>query len=194
MKLYLNGTSPFARLVRATALELDLSTIELVWVDPWSDQGELLTINPLSRVPAFADDNGDVLTETLLIVRHLIESAEHDSDLQTESIRTKTELGIAYGMMELAFAFTIHKKHCGEAGGVLQNRRQSSLRRGLEVMEAAVTANMHWSLSRLCLWIALDYIRFREVLDGAPLDHYPSLDKFHKAHQDRAALSNTAFS
>ena len=32
MKLYLNGTSPFARLVRATALELDLSTIELEWV------------------------------------------------------------------------------------------------------------------------------------------------------------------
>jgi glutathione S-transferase len=193
MKLYLNGTSPFARLVRATALELDLSTIELEWVDPWSDQPELLTVNPLSRVPSLEDDTGNVLTETLLILPHLVESAEHDAGLRAEDMRTKTELGIAYGMMELAFAFTIHKKHFGEAGAILQNRRQSSLRRGLEVMEAAVTEDMRWSLSRLCLWIALDYIRFREVLDGATLDHYPSLDKFFIAHQDRAALSSTAF-
>ncbi|TGN51302.1 hypothetical protein E4L95_16865 [Paracoccus liaowanqingii] len=194
MKLYLNGTSPFARLARATALELDLSTIEMEWVDPWSDQAELLIVNPLSRVPALADDSGDVLTETLLIVRHLIENAKRDSELRTKDMRTITELGVAYGMMELAFAFTIHKKHCGESGTTLQNRRKSSLRRGLEVMEAVVAEDMRWSLSRLCLWIALDYIRFREVLDEATLDNYPSLDKFFTAHQDRAALSSTAFS
>jgi len=192
MKLYLNGTSPFARLVRATALELDLSAIELEWVDPWSDQPALLIVNPLSRVPALEDDNGDVLTETLLIVRHLIGSAEHDAGLRTEDMRTISELGVAYGMMELAFAFTIHKKHCGEAGITLQDRRQTSLGRGLQAMETAVVEDPRWSLSRLCLWIALDYIRFRDVTEvGA--DRYPALNAFFVAHKDRAALQKTAF-
>ncbi|WP_435171388.1 glutathione S-transferase family protein [Falsirhodobacter sp. 1013] len=192
MKLYLNGTSPFARLVRATALELDLGTVALEWVDPWADQPALMRVNPLSRVPALENDSGDVLTETLLIVQHLITSAGHDAGLQTEDVRTISELGVAYGMMELAFAFTIHKKHCGDAGTTLQDRRQASLGRGLQAMETAVTEDTRWSLSRLCLWIALDYIRFRSVIDLSS-DRYPALHTFFAAQQNRAALQNTSF-
>ncbi|MCJ8140112.1 glutathione S-transferase family protein [Falsirhodobacter halotolerans] len=192
MKIYLNGTSPFARLVRATALELDLKPIELEWVDPWSDQPGLLAVNPLSRVPALQEEDGTVLTETLLIVRHLIESAGHDAELRAEDMRTISELGVAYGMMELAFAFTIHKKHCGDAGTTLQDRRRTSLGRGLHAMETAVAEDSRWSLSRLCLWITLDYIRFRDVTDFRA-DRYPALTALFAAHKDRFALQKTSF-
>jgi glutathione S-transferase len=192
MKLYLNGTSPFARLVRATAFELELNNLELVWVDPWSDQEGLLSVNPLSRVPALVEDSGTTFTETLLILQRLAEGAPENAGLRADDVRTKSELGIAYGMMELAFAHTIHKKYCGDAGAVLQERRQSSLRRSLQAMEAAVARETSWNLSRLCLWIALDYIRFRAVTDVSA-DHYPSLNAFFSTHKGREALSQTAF-
>ena len=192
MKLYLNGTSPFARLVWATALELDLRAIELEWVDPWSEQPALLTVNPLSRVPALQDDNGTSLTGTMLILQHLVESAEHDAGLRTRDIRTISELGVAYGIMELAFALTIHKKHCGGAGITLQDRRRTFLRHGLQAMETAVTEDARWSLSRLCLWIAIDYIRFREVMESSA-NRYPALKAFYTEHADRVALRRTSF-
>lgn len=192
MKLYLNATSPFARFVRAAALELHLTAVELVWVDQWTDQDDLLIVNPLSRVPVLIDAHGAILTETLLIIRHLIECAGNNAGLRAEDTRTKAELGVVYGMMELAFAFTIHKKHCGEAGTMLQERRQTALRRSLQAMEVAVTEDTRWSLSRLCLWIALDYIRFRDVM-GKNVGQYPALDRFLMAHQDRPALQATSF-
>lgn len=76
MKLYLNGTSPFARLVRAMAVELGLNDLELMWVDPWSDPAELLSVNPMSRVPVLVDDSGTTFTETLLILQRLIEGTQ----------------------------------------------------------------------------------------------------------------------
>ncbi len=192
MKLYLNGTSPFARLVRATALELDLRAIEFEWVDPWSDQPALLTVNSLSRVPALQDDNGSPLTETLLILQHLVESAEHDAGLRTKDRRTISELGVTYGMMELAFAFAIHKKHCGGAGTTLQNRRRMCLNHGLQAMETAVIEDARWSLARLCLWVAIDYIRFREIIESSA-NRYPALQAFYTEHADRIALRRTSF-
>jgi glutathione S-transferase len=192
MKLYLNGTSPFARLVRATAVELGLNDLELMWVDPWSDPAELLSVNPMSRVPVLVDDSGTTFTETLLILQRLIEGTQENAGLQADEMRTKSELGIAYGMMELAFAYTIHKKHCGDAGAALQERRQSSLRRSLQAMEAAVARDTSWSLSRLCLWIALDYIRFRAVTDVSA-DLHSSLHAFFSMHRNREALRQTAF-
>lgn len=187
MKLYLNGTSPFARFIRAAALELG-QDMELEWVDPWSDHPTLLSINPLSRVPALVLDDGTVLTETLLILRWMTANSE-GADLDTQTL---SELGTAYGIMELAFSFTIHKKHCGDAGAALQSRRQASLTRGLHLMETAVAENPQWSLSRLCLWIALDYIRFRNVIE-MDANRNSELAAFTASNADRAALRDTSF-
>lgn len=188
MKLYLNTTSPFARLVRATALETGRDDLDLIAVDPWSDQAELLAVNPLGRIPVL-EDGGVILTESLLILRHLTRG---NDALRADDVGTMAELGIAYGLMELAFAHTIHAKHCGDAGAVLQERRQSGLARGLQVMEQAVARDARWSMSRLCLGIALDYIRFRAVT-GIGAERYPALTAFMAAHEDRPAIRQTGF-
>lgn len=70
MQLWYAPTSPFARKVRIAACELDLSDIELVEVNPWTDQG-LRTINPLSKVPTLVLDNGAALFESAVICDYL---------------------------------------------------------------------------------------------------------------------------
>ena len=47
MELYLNATSPYARLVRIVLLEKGLAdAVTLKWCDPWADDAELLkTLN-----------------------------------------------------------------------------------------------------------------------------------------------------
>ncbi|NWO06368.1 MAG: glutathione S-transferase N-terminal domain-containing protein, partial [Alteromonadaceae bacterium] len=47
MELYLNQTSPYARVARICAIEKQLSQdVNLVWVDPWADDTALLIANP----------------------------------------------------------------------------------------------------------------------------------------------------
>ncbi|GGE51983.1 hypothetical protein GCM10007276_31320 [Agaricicola taiwanensis] len=193
MKLFLNDTSPFARFVRATALELGLENrLELVWADPWSDQADLVAVNPLSRVPALVDDDGVAITESLLIARRLTSIAPQDGAFADGSARMLSELGLAYGIMDLAFALTIHKRFFSETTSAFQQRRQASLARALAAAEAAVRDPAPWTLPRCCLWIALDYIIFRQVMPLEP-SVYPGLTAFMKAHENRPALVQTAF-
>ena len=70
MKLYLSTTSPFSRLCLITALRSGRD-LDLQFVLPWENPAELLAVNPYSQIPALVLDNGDVLTETLIIMDHL---------------------------------------------------------------------------------------------------------------------------
>ncbi|BBI63175.1 hypothetical protein HSBAA_44810 [Vreelandella sulfidaeris] len=46
MELYLNATSPYARLVRIVLLEKGLAdAVTLKWCDPWADDADLLKAN-----------------------------------------------------------------------------------------------------------------------------------------------------
>lgn len=67
MQLWYATTSPFARKVRVAAHELGLAEgMELVRVDPWSDE-RLRALNPLAKVPTLALLDGDVLYESGVI-------------------------------------------------------------------------------------------------------------------------------
>ncbi len=183
MKLYLNGTSPFARLVRSATIELAIE-LELVQVDPWADQAELLDISLLSRVPVLVDDNGRAFSESLLILDQLINCAEHANDLCVDDPEAIRELGIAYGMMELAFAYTIHKKHCGDAGGALQTRRRTALRRSLSSStEGAVSpprSKMSAATIEQRLLPLMDYRRMHAIFGGQLRHSALALQGFHR--------------
>lgn len=52
MELYLNATSPYARLVRIVLLEKGLAgAVTLKWCDPWADDADLLKANPRGAFP-----------------------------------------------------------------------------------------------------------------------------------------------
>ena len=68
MELYLNATSPYARLVRIVLLEKGLmDAVTLKWCDPWADDADLLKANPAGRIPALVTEDGTTLSESMLI-------------------------------------------------------------------------------------------------------------------------------
>lgn len=71
MKLYYSKTSPYARKVLLTALELGLDqSIELVVTNPSTDES-LRTSNPLCKVPALLLDDGMALYDSPVICEYL---------------------------------------------------------------------------------------------------------------------------
>ena len=70
MKLYSSTTSPFGRLCIIVGY-LSKKDLALQFVMPWENPAELLAVNPYSQIPALVCDNGQVLTETLIIADYL---------------------------------------------------------------------------------------------------------------------------
>lgn len=70
MKLFITRTSPYGRVARAVALELDLP-VEFVVVAVRDAVDELLDYNPAAKVPSLQLDSGMVLSESRLICEYL---------------------------------------------------------------------------------------------------------------------------
>ncbi len=71
MQLFISTTSPFARLVLVAAYREKINNLTLSFVNPWENPPELLQANPFSQVPSLLTDNGNLITETPLILNYL---------------------------------------------------------------------------------------------------------------------------
>lgn len=167
MKLHLNQTSPYARVARVIALELGLGDqLELVWSDPWADEPELLAANPVGRVPVLVTDEGESISESLLIAQYL-QSVSSGISLMPEAkvAHTLSLAGLGYGLMEAAFNTVIQRKHHGDEADstLLGQRRVHAIERTLNALEVqyAGAAAADLSLADIIVVIALDYLSFR---------------------------------
>jgi glutathione S-transferase len=77
MKLYFSPTSPFARKVRLTLLELKIDKVTPVVINPWTDTG-LRNLNPLSQVPTLLLDDDTALYDSAVICEYLNDLAGGD--------------------------------------------------------------------------------------------------------------------
>ena len=71
MKLYLSTTSPYSRLALIAALHSGKRDLQLHYVLPWENPAELIAINPYSQIPALLCDDGNIISETLIIMHYL---------------------------------------------------------------------------------------------------------------------------
>jgi len=71
MKLIASTTSPFARKIRVLLIEKGFGDIEVEMHNPWEASDELLSLNPLSRVPALVLTNGVVFYDSALIAEYI---------------------------------------------------------------------------------------------------------------------------
>ena len=77
MKLRTSPTSPYARKVAASIIELDLGhRVQLVNTNPWSSDTDLPRDNPLGKVPALLCDDGSVLFDSPVICEYLASLAD----------------------------------------------------------------------------------------------------------------------
>ncbi len=67
MKILSNTTSPFARVARIALIEKGYDPGGLRMMNPWTDDAEMLRLNPASKVPTLELPSGLPLTESLLV-------------------------------------------------------------------------------------------------------------------------------
>lgn len=195
MRLFLNATSPFARVARVVALEKGLNP-ELVWCDPWSNDPALLAVHPQGRIPVLVTEGGHAVAESLLIAQYLDAHGSGPTLLpptQMATILARTSVG--YGLMEAAFSTVIARKHDAQADTtVLGQRRNAALQRALAALEAhpPAPAAETVTLDQLVVAIAAEYVQFRLPGTLTPAQH-PQLSQWLHTMAQRPHLVATAF-
>jgi len=100
--------SPFVRRV-AIALYAYGTGFEHRELSAYGDFGELLSLNPLGKVPALQLDDGTVLADSTLIIDYLEQSAEAGSSLWPSGLEQRAlalaHAGVAVGLAEKAVEF-----------------------------------------------------------------------------------------
>jgi glutathione S-transferase len=169
MKLYLNKTSPYARLVMVVAHEKGLDAkMELAWTDPWASPAELLAANPYSKVPALVTDAGVPIVDSACICQYLDDIGEGSRLLpqgRSERLLALKKYGLGRGLIDAAFGVTIERRF-HDAGGqlALADRWLAAIGRALvslEHDEELLAANGTVDLGDLALGVGLSYAEFR---------------------------------
>ncbi len=177
MKLYLNDTSPFSRVVVASALLSGCKTLTFKWVDPWSSPDSLRDLNPFCLIPTLEQDDGTVLTESMCICQHLIETNQPKQirNIDLNSPDEVSQLGFAKTTMEIAFRTAALARFVAADNELLLRGKEGIKRAMLDLnnkLEKQGSAKwIDTSLANLYLHVALDYVLFRhsDVLVGYEL-------------------------
>ena len=199
MELYLNATSPYARLVRIVLLEKGLAdTVTLKWCDPWADDAELLKANPAGRIPALVTEEGTTLSESMLIAVYLDSVSPNPPMLPAASRGDVLHLaGLGQNLMDAAFTTVIARKHYGYEidESELGQRRSRAIQRLLkqlnnELGEKQQASNVN--LGEIAIAVALDYLAFR-LPEVNWKEEYPRLLAWHAGVTARGSFQETAF-
>ncbi|MEZ9336348.1 glutathione S-transferase family protein [Vibrio splendidus] len=169
MQLYLNETSPFSRVVAATALLSCCSPLSFVWVDPWSSPANLKNVNPFCLIPALKLEDKTALTESLCICQYLIETYQPQTLRQVTLSRANEmqHLGTAKTLMEIAFRTAALTRYA-DSDNVLVQRGQEGIVAALvqldqEIKQQGLESLLNDNLATLYLHVALDYVQFRHA-------------------------------
>lgn len=198
MELFLNATSPYARLARIVVLEKGLSdAVTLRWCDPWADEAALLDANPAGRIPALVTADGTALSESVLIAVYL-DGLGHCEPLIPAARRADVLhlTGLGQALMDAAFTTVINRKHHGDQADdtLLGQRRWRAMRRILARLndELAASAGAGITLGDIAVAVALDYLTFR-LPETAWQEHCPRLAAWHQGMAARRSMAQTAF-
>ncbi|TVP42559.1 MAG: glutathione S-transferase [Halomonas sp.] len=198
MELYLNATSPYARLVRIALIEKGLAeSVTLKWCDPWADDADLLKANPAGRIPALITEEGTTLSESLLIAVYLDGISPNKPMIPTASFGEVLHLaGLGQNLMEAAFTTVIARKHYGKEidDSVLGKRRSRAIQRILKQLNSELKKPFASSvnLGEIATAVALDYLAFR-LPEVNWKEEYPQLQVWHAGMVAIKSFQQTAF-
>lgn len=198
MQLFLNATSPFARVARIAALEKGLAErVQLVWSDPWNHDPALLAVHPQLRIPVLVTDEGQAIAESLLIAQYLDQIGTGPALVPpAQCAAVLAQASVGYGLMEAAFAVVIARKYQGAEAdaSVLGQRRLAALGRTLAQLEQTPPrpVGADFGLDQITVAVGLEYVRFRlPALLSA--EATPQLHAWLEAARQRPSLHATRF-
>ena len=199
MELYLNATSPYARLARIVLLEKGLAeSVALKWCDPWADDADLLEANPAGRIPALITEKGITLSESLLIAVYLDGVSPSKPMIAQDSLDEVLHLaGLGQNLIDAAFNTVIARKHYGNEmdASELGQRRSRAMQRLLKQLDGELGDKPQASsinLGEIAIAVALDYLAFR-LPEVNWKEEYPQLRGWHASVTARASFQQTAF-
>lgn len=194
MKLFINTTSPFVRIVRMAIIEKSLADqIELEMVDPWADAEAFLKANPAGRVPSLVTDEGVAISEAQLII-HYLESLSGPSLFPKEDLAsTLSKAGFALGAAEAATAIVIGRKSSeGFDEDMVGSKRHRTMAAGLARLNDNLPRDFAKGadIGNIAVVTAIDYITFRfpDVDWLGPLNH---LADWRAAQAGRPSVEQT---
>lgn len=169
MKLFLNKTSPYARLVMVVIHEKRLADrVELAWTDPWATPPELLAVNPLAKVPALVTDGGLSMLDSACICAHLDDVGSGPALLPaeaTERLPALMKYGLGRGLIDVAFGVTIERRFANPGTKpALAERWLAAVERTTAAVEkdpALLSEHEHPDIGDLALAVGLAYVEFR---------------------------------
>ena len=154
MKLYLSTTSPYSRLALIAALHSGKRDLQLHYVLPWENPAELIAINPYSQIPALLCDDGNILSETLIIMNYL-----DDRVLRGGCTCARAAYGIAtINQAVRAFSLAMHQP-AGSLPHPHIARSRAALARALPHVPQLEPASADWG--HIILGNGLNYVRMR---------------------------------
>lgn len=199
MQLYLNQTSPYARVARIVAMEKGLlDRVELAWVDPWAESDTLISVNPASRIPVLTTDDGEALAESLLIALYLDEQGDSNRLVPApDQARVLALAGRGQALTDAAFNTVIGRKHEGLKADetVLGQRRLVAIRRLLAELARGTdrpAMAMPLNLGHIVVAVALDYLDFR-LPELSWREKHPALATWADPVLGRDTFVQTAF-
>ncbi|MES2884687.1 MAG: glutathione S-transferase family protein [Pseudomonadota bacterium] len=197
MKLYSSKTSPFARKVRVSLLELGLEgLVEEVFTDWSANEPAFLAANPLGQIPALITDKGESLPGSDLIIEYLQTRGGTLTSLPRGSARWSKlkRLNLADGLAEAAVSILLESRRpVSEQSPAWISRKQAAITRSLDALEAEAGEFLAElpSLVEIGVGCALGYLDFRfGTLDWRSTR--PALAAWYAVFAERPSMVNTA--
>ncbi|WP_291842629.1 glutathione S-transferase N-terminal domain-containing protein [Maricaulis sp.] len=161
MKLIISTTSPYSRKCRVLVRELGLADqVDEVESHPFDDDAELLSANPLGRVPCLVLDDGQAFTESALIADFLCERAGEPWPRDWNDRRLEA---LGNGLLDLTVARRVEMvRDEGIQSDFWISRRERGIMRAIDELEIAVgKLDSPLGQGPLTMAVALSYMDFR---------------------------------
>jgi glutathione S-transferase len=182
MILLATPTSPFSRTVRVLAMERALPLV-VRWVSPLDDDDELLSANPIGKVPALVVDGEEAGCDSRSICARLCTRPRTYADLRHEAL--------AHGLMEAALAVVLSQRGLATLPEPWVARQRVRLNRVVEAL-ADEAPEERDSVGAVALGCALAYLDFR-LPDLAWAEAAPTLAAWQRQQTQRPSMQATRF-
>lgn len=194
MKLFYSPASPYARKVRAVALEAGLAdSIELIGSVPLNADDALHSVNPLGRVPALVLEDGSWLVDSPVICEYLDHRGGSGlfpppGELRWTALKLQA---VGDGLMDSSVPWRQElMRPEPERSAEWLARRERQVRATLAYLEESPGVLGHWNIGTLSVACAWDYLQFR-FGDRDWSGEFPTLAVWFERAGSRPSLAET---
>ncbi|MTH45501.1 glutathione S-transferase [Intestinirhabdus alba] len=197
MKLIGNYTSPFVRKISILLLEKGI-TFEFVNEQPWSAESSVPQYNPLGKVPALVDDNGDCWFDSPVIAGYIELLDVAPAMIPREpraALRVRQLEALADGIMEAGLVSVREQARPAAQQSEMELLRQrEKINRGLDALESGLASGAMdgeaVNLATIAIACAVGYLNFRHIAPGWCVER-PNLVRLAETLFSRESFART---